>query len=73
MVNQNACGSVTLELMRFISHFITANTCFTKGNKTRLGCLHSQPAVMGRARAPRTPKPTAVVYMKITVMVGPDK
>ena len=44
MVNRNACGSVTSELMSFISHFITTNTCLAKGNKTRLGytSIHNQ-------------------------------
>ena len=61
------CGSVTSELMRFISHFITSTHLPHQGNKTRLGRLHSQPAVMGRAgviKPPKTPKPTAVIPMK---------
>ena len=35
---------------------LPANTCLTKGNKTRLGRLHSQPAVMGRAGVMKPPK-----------------
>ena len=45
MVSHNACGSVTSELMRFISHFITSKHLPHPRQQSKARSLHSQPAV----------------------------